>query len=117
MDTNMKITNYRFGYIEIDGNPYDSDLIILTDHVVERWWRREGHSLAPDDLLDVIELKPHILVVGTGKSGQMNISQSTQQFLESKGIIVRAAPTVEAVELFNKLQESNFVIGAFHLTC
>ena len=62
----MRIDQYHFGHIDIEGDGYDADVIIFPDHVQERWWRKEGHRLAREDLDTVLAEKPELLVVGTG---------------------------------------------------
>ncbi|MEQ8191120.1 MAG: hypothetical protein ABRQ39_24360 [Candidatus Eremiobacterota bacterium] len=44
------IDSYDFGTIKISGKTYKSDVIIYPDRVDGKWWRKEGHSLHPDDL-------------------------------------------------------------------
>jgi hypothetical protein len=114
----MRITDYRFGYIKIDGKQYSADLILLSDRIVEGWRRQEGHSLAPEDLKEVVSACPNILVVGTGNSGQMKVPEGTQRYLTDNGVELRVAKTADAVELFNQLRlKFSSVAGAFHLTC
>jgi hypothetical protein len=114
----MKITGYSFGQMEVDGKSYRSDIIILPNRVVDGWWRQEGHSLVPEDLVDVVAVGPKVLVIGIGNSGRMNIPPTTISYLENKGIEVRSAPTGNAVELFDNIRrEFRAVVGAFHLTC
>ena len=114
----MKITAYKFGQITVDDRIYDSDVILLSDRIVEHWWRCEGHSLAPEDLKEVVSAQSSILVVGTGNSGQMKIPEGTRKYLGDKGIELRAEKTSEAVKLFNQLRgKFSSVAGAFHLTC
>lgn len=113
----MKIEHYSFGRITIDGKTYTSDVIIYPGRVDSSWWRKEGHNLNIVDLIDVINAKPEVLVVGTGSSGLMKVPKETISHLESKGITVHVALTEKAVELFNKLQKDKIVIAALHLTC
>ena len=114
----MKVTDYRFGTIEIDGTPYTKDLIIASGKVIDNWRRTEGHKLQEEDLTAILEEKPDVLVVGTGYFGRMSISPETRHTLESHGIELKAAKTGEAVETFNRLQrECARAAAAFHLTC
>ncbi|MFQ6072444.1 MAG: MTH938/NDUFAF3 family protein, partial [Methanosarcinales archaeon] len=69
----FKIDQYSFGNMIISNERFTSDLIIFPDKILENWWRKEGHSLHPEDLKDVIEYKPKLLIVGTGKYGSMKI--------------------------------------------
>lgn len=82
----MHIDHYRFGHIDIEGHSYDADVIIFPDHVQERWWRREGHRLAQQDLTTVLARKPQMLVIGTGYYGRMPVPMETLDSLRSAGI-------------------------------
>ncbi len=109
------IESYGFGRIVIDGRTYTSDVIIFPDRVLSSWWRKEGHSLDIEDLREVVEFKPKILVVGTGHSGSMKPKDETREFLESKGIEVIVERTKKACDILNSLGSN--AVGAFHLTC
>jgi hypothetical protein len=111
------IDSYDFGRIVINGKRYNSDLIVFSDKVRDGWWRKEGHRLHVDDLKDVLEFKPEVLVVGTGYSGLMRIPLETRRYVESEGIEFLAQKTAEACETFNRLVKSRRVVAALHLTC
>ena len=114
----MHIDSYQFGKIVIDGATYSSDVIILGDSVQSNWWRKQGHSLAVEDLQTVMEAKPAVLVVGCGASGIMQVPEDTRQALQQKGIELEAFNTHKAVERFNELsQRGTNVAAALHLTC
>jgi hypothetical protein len=111
------IDSYRFGEIVIDGQRYTSDVIIYPQRVDSSWWRKEGHRLNIDDLKNIVENEPEMLVVGTGESGVMTIPEDTAEYLEQKGIKLIAERTGQACQTFNRLSESNKIIAALHLTC
>lgn len=111
------IDSYDFGRIIIAGKRYSSDLIVFPDKVRDGWWRKEGHRLHVEDLKDVLEAKPEVLVVGTGYSGLMTVPPETRKYVESEGIKLIAQRTAEACKTFNRLVKSRKVVAAFHLTC
>ena len=114
----MKITGYEFGKITIDGKTYTSDVIIAPDRVFDAWWRKQGHSLAIEDLEQALREKPQILVIGTGYYGRMQLPEETRQYLQDQGIALREAKTRDAVLEFNELQkEYARIVAALHLTC
>ena len=61
-----RLQDYSFGRIVVDGQEQTRDLIVLPERVVTNWWRREGHSLALDDLREVEGELPEKLILGTG---------------------------------------------------
>ena len=109
------IDSYDFGRIVIDGMTYTSDVIIFPDRVLSNWWRKEGHALDIEDLTEVVEFKPEVLVIGTGYSGIMKPKNETLEFLKSKGIEVIVERTKRACDILNSLGPR--AVGAFHLTC
>lgn len=113
----MKISSYSFGRITVNGETYTQDLIIFPAHIRSSWWRQQGHSLSPDDLKEVTEAAPDLLIVGTGYSGAMKVPADTISYLESRGIEVEVRETTAAVTAFNGAPESRKVVAALHLTC
>lgn len=114
----MKIDSYKFGEIVINGSTYTNDVIICSDTVHPNWWRKQGHSLHPDDLSTVAEEKPSILIVGCGASGIMSVPEQTKNFLREQGIHPEIYDTKRAVERFNELSEKGEKpAAALHLTC
>ena len=114
----MSIDSYQFGSIVINGTPYETDCLIIGDHVQAGWWRKQGHLLAADDLRPVIAAGPSILVVGCGTSAMMKVPEETRQALRQHNIELIAVDTHKAVEEFNRLTEKGQdVAAALHLTC
>jgi len=114
----MQIDSYQFGKIVIDGISYSSDIIILGGSVQADWWRKEGHSLAVEDLESVIGARPSVLIVGCGASGLMKVPERTRQVLQENNIQLEAVDTRKAVQRFNELSQTGVnVAAAMHLTC
>ena len=114
----MKIEKYRFGEIVIDGNVYSKDLIVYPGKIKENWWRKEGHSLCIEDIEEIFEYKPEILIIGTGYSGVMDVPEDVIKEIEEKGIKVEVYFTREAVNKFNEyIEKGKKVVCALHLTC
>jgi hypothetical protein len=112
------IESYDFGSIRIKGKTYSSDLIIFPDHIKLNWWRKEGHSIHLDDLKEVINMKPKVLVIGTGYPGLVKVPEEVKKHLAENGIKVIVQPTKEACKTFNGLLKTGEkVAAALHLTC
>lgn len=108
---------YDFGKITIDGKHYKTDVIIFPDHVNDGWWRKEGHRMSIEDLKDVLQAKPEVLVVGTGYYGSMKVPNEVKEYLTSKKIELVIENTREAYKTYNRLTPTKRVVAAFHLTC
>lgn len=109
---------YDFGIIVINGKRYASDVIVFPDRVKDNWWRKEGHRLAIEDLQEVLEAEPQVIIVGTGYSGLIKITDEVKQHLNERGIQLVIERTDDATKTFNKLAKSGEkVVAALHLTC
>ena len=116
--TAMRISEYELGIIAIADKTYTSDVIVAPEQVIDSWWRKEGHNLQIEDLDDIVNAKPDMLVIGTGYYGRMQVPDETKQYLEERGIKVLQAKTRDAVTEFNQLQkEYARIVAALHLTC
>ncbi len=114
----MKIKSYEFGRIEIDGKVYTSDVIIYDDHVNSSWWRKEGHYLQVEDIEEILNTKPDVIILGTGKYGTMKVSNDVIKELESRSIEFVYANTDKACKRHNEMVSGEKrVITALHLTC
>ena len=119
------IEEYRFGSITIDGKTYTNDVEVYWSGEVLEWWRGESHVVDVKDIKRTLEKKPEIIVIGTGESGMVKVTEAAQKAIEEKDIKLVVDTTGEAVKTFNVIcQESKEeegeqarVIGLFHLTC
>ena len=118
MNRPPQIGSYAFGRIEIDGQPYTSDVIVLPTGVRPDWWRKQGHHLDPDDLSAVFEASPKVLVIGQGAHGIMQVAEETRAALKQAGIEAICVPTGRAVDVYNERRDrGEAVAAALHLTC
>jgi hypothetical protein len=111
-----RLQDYSFGRIVVDGQEQTRDLIVLPERVVTDWWRREGHSLALDDLREVEGELPEKLILGTGAHGRLSPPRAVIEELERRGIDVEVLHTDEAVRRYAELDERR-TAAALHLTC
>jgi hypothetical protein len=111
------IENYSFGQILINGKKYNSDLIIFKDYIYDKWWRKEGHNLYIEDIQEILNKKPEIIIVGTGYYGLMKVTSELIKYLESIGIELIIKKTKDSCDEYNKLYKNKKVIAALHLTC
>jgi hypothetical protein len=111
-----RLENYSFGRLTVDGHEHTRDVIVLPDRVVAGWWRREGHSLAIEDLDEVLDELPARLVLGVGAYGRLRPNAAALAELERRGVQVECLPTDAAVRRYRELDERR-TAAALHLTC
>ncbi len=111
-----RISGYRFGHVEVDGEAHGRDVIVLPGRVLGGWWRKDGHALVLEDLEDVLDELPERLVVGTGAAAQMRPDPRALQALRRRGIEVEVLPTPDAVRRFAECDPAR-TAAALHLTC
>ena len=105
-----------FGRLVFKGKVYRSDCIIKGHEINSRWWRKKGDKILYEDLEDVIKSNPEIIVIGRGFMNFLDIPESTIDKLRNDGIDVEVKDTMEAVNIYNDLDEGNKkVVGVFHL--
>jgi hypothetical protein len=111
-----RLESYSFGRLTVDGREHTRDLIVLPDRVVPDWWHREGHSLAIEDLDEVLDAMPERLVLGVGAHGRLRPDPAVLAELERRGVRIESLPTDAAVSRYNELDERR-TAAALHLTC
>jgi hypothetical protein len=112
-----QIDSYHFGRIVIDGRAYTADVIITPDGVKADWWRREGHSLCPQDLEGALNPDIDVVIIGCGANGALKVPESMRRWLSEIGRELVALPTQAACDRYNELAGSGRVIAGLHLTC
>lgn len=118
MAKSVIIETSSFGLIVIDGRQYTSDLMIYPDgRVGDSWWRKSGHKLSIDDITELVDSTPEVIVVGTGVNGLMKPVIGLREALSEKGIELISLPNPEAIAVFNDLSQKKRVCACFHLTC
>ena len=112
------IEHFSFGSIIVDGITYTNDIKIIQGKVIPSWWRKSGHQVNIEDIHDIIDAKPNILVLGKGKPGLMKSTPSLCEFLKQNGIELIEEKTSKAIKTFNRLfKQAKNVCAGFHLTC
>ena len=114
--TVARLEGYSFGRVVVDGEEHTRDLIVLPDRVVADWWRRDGHSLALEDLAAVEAELPNRLILGCGAHGRLEPPAAVLDELRARGIEVEPLPTADAVRRYGE-SDPRTTAAALHLTC
>jgi len=109
---------FSFGRIVVDGQICNSDIKIVRDKLVPDWWRKSGHTVAIEDVQDILDSDSTILVVGKGQPGYMRVTESLKKHLKKNDIELIVEQTSDAIKIFSRLlQEGKRVSGGFHVGC
>lgn len=112
------ITDFSFGKIVVNGKTYSDDIKIVRGQVISGWWRKRGHRVDVEDVADILESRPDIVVIGKGSPGLMKSSSSLRDYLNVNNVELIEKKTAKAIEVFNKLyQEGKRVAAGFHISC
>lgn len=111
------INSYSFGDITINNQKFTKDLIIFSDHIASNWRRKTGHFLTEDDITEIIDYKPEVLIIGSGASGLMKVDDKLKEKLKTLEIEFVIKKTAEAVTEYNRIYKDKKVVAALHLTC
>jgi len=114
----IMIEKYTSGLIVVNNKTYHQDLKIIQGQVVDNWWRKTGHLVDVNDMKDVLDASPDIVVIGTGYAENMRVSEDLTSETRHRDIKLVAEDTYKAVQTFNELfSKGKNVSGVFHLTC
>ena len=61
-------TGYGDGWIEVNRKRYESSLLVSGERLVVDWPLRSVGEIAGDHLAAILELKPEIVLLGTGRT-------------------------------------------------
>jgi len=111
------IDSYSFGSIVIDGKKYRKDLIIFPERIKENWFRRRGHLLTEEDIVEVLDYGPEVFIIGTGANGLMKVDEKVIEKLETAGIEYMIKKSGDAVDEYNQIYGDKKTVCALHLTC
>ena len=116
----MRIEQFTFGSVRIDGEVYPHDVVIDRAHIRKRKkgpskrYRAEfGHT--PLSVDEDIPCKCRRLVVGTGADGALPVMNQVKEEAARRGVALVTLPTREAIgELKTESTETNAIL---HVTC
>lgn len=62
-----QIRSYRPGFIQVNNLTYTQSVIVSPERLIDNWKPQHISELTQEDLRIISELKPAILLIGTGK--------------------------------------------------
>jgi uncharacterized protein len=105
-------TGYGDGYVEVSRKRYTSSLVVSGDRIITDWPAASLESLTADHLAAIVELKPEIVLLGTGKTFRFP-EPALLAPLHKAGIGVEVMDTPAACRTYNiLLGEGRNVVAA-----
>ena len=116
----MKFSNFSFGSLQIDAQPYDYDVVIDRGEIRKRRKKpskkfRDDFGHTPLSLEEDIPWECRRLVIGTGAYGQLPVMHSVKSEAKIREVELLILPTEEAIEVLNKHDKDTNAI--LHVTC
>ena len=114
----VMIDSTAFGSITIDGKTYESDVAVTWEWKVKEARTEARHLVGKVDFLKLLFERPDMVVIGTGQSGEMKVSEEVRKFAKETKMRLLSQPTPEAVKTFNNLAgKGKHVTAYMHVTC
>ena len=101
-DGRNAFTGYGDGYVEVGGTRYRESLVVSAERVISDWPARSVDSLSADHLAAIVELKPEIVLLGTGARFEFP-DAALLATLQKAGIGVEVMDTQAACRTYNIL--------------
>ena len=107
------IDGTEFGSVTVDGKTYGHDIWIFADGTIKP--RTKSHDFTAGELELLAMAGPEVVVVGTGQSGCVTVSEEAKKYAQEHGIELVCAETPEAIKKFNEAAGKK--AAAIHVTC
>jgi len=115
-DGRNTFTGYGPGYVEVNGKRHTSSLVVSAGALVIDWPARSIDELSADHLAAILDLKPEIVIVGSGAAFRFP-EPARLAPLHRARIGVEVMDTAAACRTYNILQgEGRNVVAALIVT-
>ena len=116
----MRIEDFSFGRIIIDGVPYEHDVVIDHGNVRKRKKKpskkfRDANGHTPLSVAEEIPWECRRLVIGTGAQGNLPVMDEIKEEAARRNIGLVVLPTAQAIKVLRKASRHTNAI--LHLTC
>lgn len=97
------------GEVKVNEKTYARDIYVTADGQVKKRpidkaleLYSDSHTVGPKELEKVCKGGPEVLFIGTGRSGQLKLTDDAQRFLTQRSIAFEKLPTADAIVAYNK---------------
>jgi len=116
-----RILAVSWGHMTVDGVGAGKDFMLYPGGGAEWDWSRSGTDhvpgIQPGDVEELLAHGARVVVLSRGMQLRLHVDPSTERLLDERDIQAHIAETTAAVEIYNRLAESEPVGGLFHSTC
>ncbi len=115
-DSNLKtFTAHGDGYVAVNGQRYEQPVVVMAGEVRTDWAARDFAALTPEDFNYFVDLKPEVLLLGTGSKQQFARPELYRELVRA-GIGIEFMDTRAACRTYNILvAEDRKVVAAILL--
>lgn len=110
-ENNNLITAYGESYIDINKQRYAQNLIVMPQTIVADWHAENVSALSNEHFQEIIQLKPEVVLLGTGKT-HVFVHPKNHQILTEHGIALECMTTVAACRTYNILMSEGRLVAA-----
>ena len=110
-ENNYLITGYGQGYVEINKQRYAQNLIVMADKLILDWQATDFASLTELHFTQIIDLKPEVVLLGTGEKHQFLHPKIIQKLTEVN-IPLECMTTAAACRTYNILMSEGRKVAA-----
>lgn len=110
-ENNNLITACGEGYIEVNKQRYTQNLIVMPQALIHDWQAASFAELANEHFRQIAELKPEVLLLGTGIS-HLFLHPRHYQYLTESGIALECMTTAAACRTYNILMSEGRNVAA-----
>ena len=110
-ENNNLITGYGADFVEINRQRYTSNFIVMADKLLLDWQATDFVSLTATHFVPIIELKPEVVLLGTGEQ-HLFLHQKITQNLSENGIPIECMTTAAACRTYNILMSEGRKVAA-----
>ena len=110
-ENNHLITGYGQGFVEINKQRYVQNLIVMADKLILDWTATDFASLTELHFTKLIDLKPEVVLLGTGEKHQFLHPKIVQKLTENS-IPLECMTTAAACRTYNILMSEGRNVAA-----
>lgn len=108
---NQLITGYDNGWVEINTVRHTQSLIVMPNQLIENWVTGDFDSLVELDFALLLELKPEVILLGTGPRHRFIHPRITRNLTDT-GISIECMDTAAACRTYNILMAEGRHVAA-----